>query len=169
LIHRFLIDLVPRVLPQTDDKKFYLKHADDKGDHIMVDEDYNVTGIIDWEWAHTASPAIAFNSPIGFFNVGEFYDGKNILSDDEIIFARLLEEKGHKDLAQFVRHGRLQHRFAFCCGYDLADWSGFLGLFRGLRDAVGVDAGLEWDGWKASALERYKGDPGLQVLLKRHP
>uniref|UniRef100_A0A8H7NPD7 Aminoglycoside phosphotransferase domain-containing protein n=1 Tax=Bionectria ochroleuca TaxID=29856 RepID=A0A8H7NPD7_BIOOC len=30
LIHRFLIDLVPRVLPQTDDEKFYLKHADDK-------------------------------------------------------------------------------------------------------------------------------------------
>ena len=27
--------------------KYYLKHADDRGDHLLVDEDYNLTGIID--------------------------------------------------------------------------------------------------------------------------
>ncbi|KAJ0423286.1 hypothetical protein BJY00DRAFT_310416 [Aspergillus carlsbadensis] len=169
LIHRYLLDLVPRVLPSVHgDEKFYLKHADDKGDHILVDEEFNITGIIDWEWAHTASPAHAFNSPIGFLPVGEFYRGKNNLGSGEVIFARLLAEKGHGDLARFVRDGRLQHRFAFCCGYDLADWEGFLGLFRGLRDAVGVDEGLEWDEWKAVALQRYNDDSGLQMLLARH-
>ncbi|RTE72690.1 hypothetical protein BHE90_012886 [Fusarium euwallaceae] len=169
LIHRYLIDLVPRVLPSVhDDEKFYLKHADDKGDHILVDEHFNITGIIDWEWAHTASPAHAFTSPIGFLPVADFYCGKNSLGNDEVVFARLLEEKGHRDLARFVWNGRLQHRFAFCCGYDLADWDGFLGLFRGLRDAVGVDEGLEWNEWKFTALQRYKDDPGLQLLLSRH-
>jgi hypothetical protein len=157
------------VLPAVhDDEKFYLKHADDKGDHILVDEHFNVTGIIDWEWAHTASPAHAFNSPIGFLPVADFYGGRNDLGDDEVVFARLLEEKGHRDLARFVWNGRLQHRFAFCCGYDLADWDGFLGLFRGLRDAVGVDEGLEWDEWKIAALQRYQDDPGLQLLLTGH-
>ncbi|GKU10534.1 udp-n-acetylmuramate--l-alanine ligase [Fusarium langsethiae] len=169
LIHRYLIDLVPHVLPAVhDDEKFYLTHADDKGDHILVDEDFNVTGIIDWEWAHTASPAHAFNSPIGFLPVTDFYRGRNDLGDDEVVFARLLEEKGHRDLARFVQNGRLQHRFAFCCGYDLADWDGFLGLFRGLRDAVGVDEGLEWDEWKIAALQRYQDDSGLQLLLTKH-
>lgn len=123
LIHRFLIDLVPRVvnhLPQEHD--FYLKHADDKGDHILVDDDFNITGIIDWEWAHTAPPAHAFNSPIALLPVADFYNSKNNLGDDEAEFARLLEEKGRADLAQFVWDGRLQHRFSFCCGYDLADW-----------------------------------------------
>ncbi|KAI8680624.1 APH domain-containing protein [Fusarium sp. Ph1] len=169
LIHRYLLDLVPRVLPPVfDDEKFYLKHGDDKGDHILVDEHFNVTGIIDWEWAHTASPAHAFNSPIGFLPVADFYRGENNLGSDEVIFARLLKEKGHQDLAHFVRNGRLQHRFAFCCGYNLADWDGFLGLFRGLRDAVGVDEGLEWNEWKAVALQRYKDDSGLQLLLNRH-
>ncbi|RSL76145.1 hypothetical protein CEP51_010235 [Fusarium floridanum] len=169
LIHRYLIDLVPRVLPSVhDDEKFYLKHADDKGDHILVDEHFNITGIIDWEWAHTASPAHAFTSPIGFLPVADFYCGKNSLGNDEVVFARLLEEKGHRDLARFVWNGRLQHRFAFCCGYDLADWDGFLGLFRGLRDAVGVDGGLEWNEWKFTALQRYKDDSGLQLLLTRH-
>ncbi|RMZ84189.1 hypothetical protein DV738_g604, partial [Chaetothyriales sp. CBS 135597] len=172
LIHLFLIDLIPSISPSPssiqNDQGYYLKHADDKGDHILVDEDFNITGIIDWEWAYTAPPAHAFNSPIGLLSVGDFYDGVNDLGDDEIVFARLLEEKGHQDLAAFVWNGRIQHRFAFCCGYDLADWSGFLGLFRGLRDAVKVDEGLDWDEWKTVALHRYKEDAGLQLLLSRH-
>lgn len=169
LIHRYLLDLVPHVLPAVHnvDEKFYLKHADDKGDHILVDEHFNITGIIDWEWAHTASPAHAFNSPIGLLPVAEFYNGNNNLGNDEILFACLLEQKGHPNLANFVRNGRLQHRFTFCCGYSPADWNGFIGLFRGLRDAVRVDEGLEWDEWKKVALQRYKDDAGLQLLLRR--
>ncbi|KID85908.1 Protein kinase-like domain protein [Metarhizium guizhouense ARSEF 977] len=167
LVHRFLLDLVPRVLPSTQSNTFYLKHADDKGDHILVDEKFNITGIIDWEWAHTSTASDAFNSPIGFLPVADFYNGKNSLGDDETIFAQLLEAKGRQDLAQFVRDGRLQHRFAFCCGYDLADWDGFLGLFRGLREAVAVDEGMEWNEWKTVALDRYKDDSGLQLVLSK--
>ncbi|KAM3558705.1 hypothetical protein MY1884_003848, partial [Beauveria asiatica] len=49
LIHRFLLDLVPLVAPPSSNKgDFYLKHADDKGDHILVDESFNITGIVDW-------------------------------------------------------------------------------------------------------------------------
>ncbi|KAI3339470.1 hypothetical protein F4824DRAFT_455494 [Ustulina deusta] len=170
LIHRFLIDLVPSVLSKSaqDDQKYYLKHADDKGDHLLVDGDFNITGIIDWEWAHTAPPSHAFNSPVGLLPVGEFYRGVNDLGEDETTFARLLEGKGHSDLARSVLNGRLQHRFNFCCGYDLADWKGFLGLFQGLRDAVKVDNGIDWDDWKSAALRRYSDDGGLQLLLDKH-
>ncbi|WQF86079.1 Putative aminoglycoside phosphotransferase, protein kinase-like domain superfamily [Colletotrichum destructivum] len=178
LIHRFLIDLIPSVLPESesepesepepDTQKFYLKHADDKGDHILVDDDFHITGIIDWEWAHTAPPAHAFNSPIAFLPVADFYNGSNELGDDELAFARLFEEKGRRDLGRCVRRGRLQHRFAFCCGYDLAaDWSGFQGLFQGLRDAVKVDEGMGWEDWKAVAMRRYGEEAGLQLLLSR--
>ncbi|KAI0199161.1 hypothetical protein F4808DRAFT_222400 [Astrocystis sublimbata] len=181
LIHRFLLDLIPTVLSSAsavdndagDGPVYFLKHADDKGDHIMVDEDFHITGIIDWEWAHTAPPSHAFNSPIGLLPVGDFYDGKNDIGDDEIFFARLLEEKSASgesgegvDLAACVWQGRLQHRFAFCCGYDLEDWDGFQGLFRGLREAVGVDNGLNWDEWKMAALPRYERDSGLRKLLR---
>ena len=194
LIHRFLLDIVSSVLPpsssstssslstthRSDDLRnqgssssskngkqfFYLKHADDKGDHILVDDDFNITGIIDWEWAHTAPPAHAFNTPIGLLPVGDFYDGVNELGADEIVFAKLLEEKdSHSDIAKNVWTGRLQHRFTFCCGYDLADWKGFLGLFRGLRDAVGIDGGLDWDAWRRTALKRYENDHSLVLLL----
>lgn len=168
LIHRFLIDLVPSIFSSPQDgQKYYLKHADDKGDHILVDEDFHITGIIDWEWAYTAPPAHAFNSPIGLLPVGDFYNGSNELGDDEITFANILEKKGHQDLANYVRNGRLQHRFAFCCGYDLVDWTGFLGLFQGLRDAVKVDSDMDWDNWKIAALHRYRDDANLQLLLSR--
>lgn len=171
LIHLFLLDILPSVLPPPSPappvQRLYLKHADDKGDHILIDRDFNITGIIDWEWAHTAPPSLAFNSPIGVLPVADFYDGKNEIGEDEAVFAGLLEEKGRGDIAAHVRAGRLQHRFAFCCGYDLRDWGGFVGLFRGLRDCVGVDGGIGWEEWRAVALERYTEDAGLRQLLDR--
>ena len=99
------------------------------------------------------------------FDVGDFYDGNNGLSKDEETFAELLELKGRPDLAGHVRGGRAHHRFAFCCGYDLSDWSGFLGLFLGLRRVVSVDAESEWEEWKDVALERFRDDVGLQQVL----
>lgn len=170
LIHRFLLDAVPKISPPSHDQtsQFYLKHADDKGDHILVDDDYNVTGIIDWEWAYTAPFEVAFNSPIAFFNVGEFYDGVNSLSEGEVTLARLLADKGQEDLAAAVSKGRVHHRFDFCSGYNLDDdWKGFLGLFKGFRDAIGVDTGMDWDEWKRTALQRYEADEGLRTLLRR--
>jgi hypothetical protein len=35
----------------------------------------------------------------------------------------------------------------------------------GLRRVVGVDAELEWAEWKDVALERFRGDVGLQQVL----
>ena len=150
-----------------DDGRFYLKHADDKGDHILVDDDYNITGIIDWEWAHTDSKSAAFNSPVLLLPVADFYDGINHLGEDELVFAQLLEDKGHVNLAEIVRNGRIIHRFEFCCGYDLADWDGFLGLFQGLRSALDVDGDLKWEAWREKAIEQYKEDDRLKELITR--
>lgn len=167
LIHRFLLDKVPEACSQShlDDGKFYLKHADEKGDQILVDGEFNITGIIDWEWAHTDSKSGAFNSPIVLLSVGDFYAGVNSIGEDEIFFAKCFEAKGHADLGRIVRNGRLIHRFRFCCGYDLADWEGFLGLFAGLLRAMGITGDFHWDAWKAEALERYEGDHRLQRVI----
>jgi aminoglycoside phosphotransferase (APT) family kinase protein len=55
LVHRYLLERAPAFsrLEQSDTPQYYLKHMDDKGDHILIDDDYNITGIIDWEWAQT--------------------------------------------------------------------------------------------------------------------
>ena len=67
-----------------------------------------------------------------------------------------------------MREGRILHRLEFCCGYDLADWEGFLGIFQGLRMALGIDGDLEWEVWRDKALAKYKGDDQLKELVTRH-
>ena len=42
---------------------------------------------------------------------------------------------------------------------------GFLVCFWVSRRVVGVDAELEWAEWKDVALERFRGDVGLQQVL----
>ena len=170
LIHRFLLESAPRILSYRafDDGNFYLKHADDKGDHILVDDSHNITGIVDWEWAHTDSKSVAFNSPVMLLPVAEFYGGVNDLGEDERYFAQLLEDKGSRDLAGIVRRGRILHLFNFCCGYDLADWNGFLGLFQSLRKALDSHDDLDWNAWREKAMNKYKVDPELKELVCRH-
>ncbi|KAL4893404.1 hypothetical protein BDV59DRAFT_178147 [Aspergillus ambiguus] len=169
LVHRFLLDCVSEVLSHHsfDDGKFYLRHADDKGDHVLIDSEYNVTGIVDWEWAYTAPKSAAFRSPIMLLPVSDFYKGMNDIGKDELTFANILENKGRKDLAEIVRNGRLLHRFHFCCGYDFADWEGFLGLFQGLRKFLRRDGDMSWEDWKHNALKTYSGDGDLETLLRR--
>lgn len=168
LIHRFLLDAVPMILhAESETDQFYLRHADDKGDHILVDDDYNITGVVDWEWAHTDSKSAAFNSPIMLLPVADFYDGINHPGEDELALAQSFDNRGHSDLAEIVRNGRIIHRFEFCCGYDLADWKGFLYLFQGLRKAIDVDGELDWETWKEKALEEYKNDVLLKELMRR--
>ncbi|KAL4779157.1 hypothetical protein BJX76DRAFT_352036 [Aspergillus varians] len=94
--------------------------------------------------------------------------GINQLGKDELVFAQLLEDKGHADLAEVVRQGRILHRLEFCCAYDLADWEGFLGLFQGLRKALDVDGDLDWDTWREKTLAKYRDDDQLKELIIRH-
>jgi hypothetical protein len=169
LIHRYLQENIPIILPHAslDDASFYLKHADEKGDQILVDDQFRITGIIDWEWAHTGPKFSVFNSPIVLLPLAEFYSGNNCLGDEEMTFSHLLEEKGHPDLGDIVRKGRLLHRLQFCCGYDLPDWDGYKDIFMGLVRALHKDGNsnnLDYETWKADAIQRYSADPRLEKL-----
>ncbi|KAJ5279573.1 hypothetical protein N7478_004945 [Penicillium angulare] len=133
LIHRFLLDKVSNVFTQNslDYGNFYLKHADDKGDHILVDDDFGITSVIDWEWAHTSSKLGTFNSPIVLFDVADFYEGANFISEDRTFLAECFEAKGHSDLGSIVRNGDIIHGFRFCCGYSPVDWKDIMAFLAG--------------------------------------
>lgn len=51
LVPRFRLHVLDRVLEATtaavEDEKFFLKHADDKGDYIFVSADFDIVGVID--------------------------------------------------------------------------------------------------------------------------
>ncbi|KAH8434298.1 uncharacterized protein LDX57_011938 [Aspergillus melleus] len=171
LIYRFLLDCAQKILSRNEpeDGEFYLRYADDKGTHILVDEDCNITGIIDWEWAHTDTRSAAFRSPMLVLPVCDFFNGKSELGDNELLLAKSFEAKGHPELSQAVRDGRALHFFEFCCRYDVPEWRNLIRLFHGLRRTVGIDGELKWEEWKKKALKQWRNDHQLQELLSRHP
>lgn len=152
---------------------FYLKHYDDKGDHILVDEGHNITAIIDWEFASAEAKELAFSSPCMMWPVDKYYDGSNeLLSEDEVAFAQIFAKRGRRDLCEIVLKGRRWQRYAFFLGGGVP--SGrveFEALFKGLRQSwanVGEGNVLLYKDWKREALGEYLKDyPELRLLLDK--
>ena len=170
LSHRWRVDMIPKVLSLHDSAGFFLKHFDDKGDHILVDEDFNITGIIDWEFASMESKALAFSSPCMLWPVGDFYDGSNCLSPEEMEFAVMFERRGRADMAALIRNGRKMQRYLFFLAGTSQEQEEFEALFQGLRSAWAEDGSQpdSYQTWKDAALKKYAGDAQLMHLLRRH-
>ncbi|KAI5857336.1 hypothetical protein GGS23DRAFT_607908 [Durotheca rogersii] len=184
LAHRFRLDVLDRVwksatVAAEEDEKFFLEHADDKGDHILVNADFDIVGVIDWEWCSTASREEAFSSPCVMWPVAEFYDGSNELADEELLLARVFCERGREDLARCVLDGRKVQRLLFALGPGGAsheDRRTFARLFMGLKRALDPGHGSkgekrgreeeEWERWMARALVRWEHDGLLQAVLE---
>ncbi|KAI1759908.1 hypothetical protein GGR53DRAFT_115273 [Hypoxylon sp. FL1150] len=169
LVHRYRLDILDNIgTGILSEAKFFLKHPDDKGDHILINENYDIVGIIDWEWCHTVSKEDAFCSPCMMWPVAEFYDGSNELADDELRFASIFRERGRDDLARYVAEGRKVQRFFFALGAASGcqkDHQTFVDLFMGLKRAFDSKE-EEWEEWKTKALDKWKNDTRLQALLQ---
>ncbi|KAI1378103.1 hypothetical protein F4677DRAFT_458802 [Hypoxylon crocopeplum] len=158
----FLVHHVP------SGEAFFLKHPDDKGDHILVNEDFDIVGIIDWEWCRTVSKEEAFSSPCMMWPVARSYDGSNELADEELRLAAIFRERGRDDLAKYIIEGRKVQRFFFALGAGSGshnDRKTLIDLFMGLKRAFDSEE-EEWEEWRAKALERWKDDELLQVLQR---
>ena len=169
LSHRWREEMIPEVVSLHNEAGFFLKHSDDKGDHIMVDEDFTITGIIDWEWASLEPKALAFSSPCMLWPVGDFYDGSNVLSPEEVELASIYERRGRSDMAHLVRNGRKMQRLMFSLGGLSEEHDEFEALFQGLRAAWADDGRppSSYQTWKDEALKKYEDDEQLQGLLRR--
>lgn len=168
LVHQFRQDLVGALLEDLPaDNQFYLKHPDDKGDHILVNDSFDIVGVIDWEWAQTVSRAEAFCSPCMMWPVSEFYDGSNELTAEELRLAAIFREKGHGDLADCVINGRKAQRFFFALGPEgsFLDVQALQHLFAGLQRAFNLED-EEFETWKSKALNKGKNDRVLLGLME---
>ncbi|KAJ5770232.1 uncharacterized protein N7511_002283 [Penicillium nucicola] len=170
LVHRFRQEIIDSLLTDIPaDEQFFLKHPDDKGDHILVNESFDIVGIIDWEWTQTVTKAEAFSSPCMMWPVGAFYDGFNELAVDELRLADIFRERGRKDLADYVIKCRKLQRFFFALGVEgsFLDADTLPPLFTGLRRAFEFeDEG--WEAWKSKALIQWKDDKMLLDLIARN-
>ncbi|KAI4726112.1 hypothetical protein E4T49_06137 [Aureobasidium sp. EXF-10728] len=154
LTHLWRLEHLPSLLASTIDDKFYIKHADDKGDHILVDEDYNITGIIDWEFASTETKRLAFSSPCMMWPVQKYYDGSNDLSQEEHEFAQMFQRRGREDMAQMILQGRAwQKFFFFLATADTPPYDVFSDLFQGLRRSFEGETIGSYPEWKLRVSE----------------
>ncbi|WVF70958.1 hypothetical protein IAT40_005753 [Kwoniella sp. CBS 6097] len=150
---------------EEDNGPYYLKHGDDKGDHILIDEEGNITGILDWEFAYTTTKAEAFISPRGLVTHAEREAGNN-LSQLEIKLIKTYEELARPDLADCVRGSRFCYRLQMNMGClpELSD-------INLLRQIVGSEKyGYNpLDEWEEGMREKYKENNGFRVLLGKLP
>lgn len=150
--------------------QFYLKHVDDKGDHLLVDDDFNITGIIDWEMASVEAEGLAFSSPCMLWPVQQFYEGVNLLSPEEQWLAAALVKKDQPHLAGLVRSGRLQQRLWFFLSPSY-DRNELIALFDGLRRAT-ANSSFEteltsFEDWEKGAVDDAMHDPRYRRLVAR--
>jgi len=148
LTHLWRLEHLPSLLVSAAGDKFYLKHGEDKGDHILVDQDYNITGVIDWEFATIETKQSAFSSPCMMWPVSEYYAGSNESSPEEREFAQMFESRGRQDMARMILQGRKWQRFLFFLGSTgVHHCEDFGNLFQGLRrtfEGESIGSYSEW-------------------------
>ncbi|WVF70965.1 hypothetical protein IAT40_005761 [Kwoniella sp. CBS 6097] len=146
----------------------YIKHDDDKGDIFLFDDQKQLVGILDWEWAFATTKGEAFCSPEIFYNLMNFWGGRDVMSPEEDLLIAAYEKHGRPDLADCVRNGRLYQRLARIGRYDRNCRK------IGFRNVFGDNPALEFnpppyddDKWRVYMMDRYKEKPGLQKAMEK--
>ncbi|WWD19793.1 hypothetical protein CI109_104257 [Kwoniella shandongensis] len=165
LAHLEIKEMVVNFDGWGEEDVFYLKHADDKGDHLMIDPKGNITNVIDWEWAYITSKAEAFAAPCAFSSVVEYCDqGRATLCDLEHLLMKDYQDLGRPDLADCVKEGK---KYQFL--NDLVGEEPQMVLMDGLRETFSKERKKfameqEWEEW---AKKVFSEDQGLKDLLKK--
>lgn len=143
---------------------FFFKHTDDKGDHILVDDDFQITGIIDWTSARTVPAYEAFGPSLLTANTGSLFKGIVGLSKEDTALGEELKLRG-------VPHCYLEsdeiRRFLFGIGIGTG-----VRKYEAIKLFQAVVAsfegkGLDWETWRQAAVIKGKNDARLARLLQR--
>ncbi|KAI0159980.1 hypothetical protein GGR52DRAFT_563798 [Hypoxylon sp. FL1284] len=149
-------------LPPNESAPFFLRHVDSRDANFLVDENYNITGIIDWELAISTSKGSAFQSPLLLYNLGELYgEGLSTPSEEGRRLSKILrEEKGAVELSVLAEK-KLHFRVEQVIEADPCEREQFESLFGGWWKLTNGVETFDWDTWYKKALEMY-GDGGFK-------
>jgi len=145
-----------KLVAREKSSAFYLKHVDDKGDHLLIDGNYNITGIIDWQFARIVPACEAFGPSLITASLNKLCSKDSGLTDDDIFLARRFEMKGRADLANYMGVDELVRRFMFGLASGLYR-SEVLGVLKGILKACGHEC-TDMEGWIAKEWEVCKDD-----------
>ncbi|KAJ4313428.1 hypothetical protein N0V84_009407 [Fusarium piperis] len=114
LVYRFLKDNASQLAQQDEaqsPEEFFLKHVDDKRDHLLIDDDLNITGIIDWQMARVVPRREAFGPSLVTADMSALCGGKVSLSADDIALTDALRQKGISELASCMVDEKVRRFF----------------------------------------------------------
>lgn len=140
----------------------FLKHVNDKGGHILVDDNFGITSVIYWNFARTIHGHEAFGPSLVSANTSNLFAGKPGLSEEDRLFlGRELKLRGTPHC--YFESDKMR-RLLF--GLEMG-----LGLTR--DEAVDVFQGLvatfegampDFQGWQQACLTKWSTDPRLVAL-----
>ncbi|KAJ5088302.1 hypothetical protein N7456_011918 [Penicillium angulare] len=138
--------------------QFFLKHVDDKGDHILVDEDFNITGVIDWQFARIVPAAEAFGPSYVTADLGSLYSSNTGINSDDRILAKALHDRGADALASIAERDELMRRFhtGLASGFTKDE---ACDLMKGMVSCVRNEEVGDFETWVAKQSEECSGDP----------
>lgn len=149
-----------------DKGPFYLEHTDDKGDHILVDSQFNVTGIIDWSFARTLPAYDAFGPSLLTVDLDELIQRRKGLSARDELFASSLDS-GCPALSRFMRSPDTCRRFTFSLGVGMnPTLEEVIAIFKATVETLAGYSISTWADWREEQLQRWAGDEALQFLLQ---
>ncbi|KAF4466531.1 Methylglyoxal reductase (NADPH-dependent) [Fusarium albosuccineum] len=162
IFYRLLRNRVAPLLAtaSTQPAGFFLKHVDDKGDHILVDEDYNITAVIDWQFARFVPACEAFGPSLFTADLGSLYSGTAGLSADDLLLAESLRNNGSEDLADTANGSELARRFHFglASGLMKKEVLDMIGAVLSLLDGEFQVRDMEVGAWVEAEWEKSSGE-----------
>jgi hypothetical protein len=139
-------------------RQFFLRHVDDKGDHILVDQEGNITGMIDWQFARCVPASEAFGPSYFTADLDALYSGRIGVTDDDRKLAGELRKRGGPILARYMEQNDFARVLCHCLGSGLtADEAG--------QVLAGVMADLKRRNlWQEDILVRCEKDPRWDLV-----
>nr|GAT52031.1 predicted protein [Mycena chlorophos] len=169
----FMREAVAAMIPSdtssdSGNPQFILRHLDDKGDHILIDDDNNIVAVIDWEYSWIVPKELGLTAPLWVgedIGINDEYSLQICPAERE--FASFLrDEFARPDLAVLAETGRKYYYLHRACGAVLGSNDFCDHDVPTLLRALGSQT-ASWEEWKTAALERYADDEKLCDLRER--
>ncbi|KAK4235428.1 hypothetical protein C8A03DRAFT_46442 [Achaetomium macrosporum] len=168
LVYRFLEEKAAQLAQEEEAEgrrgEFFVKHVDDHGGHILVDDGLSITGIIDWQMARVVPRCEAFGPSLVSVDIDALSTGRLGLGVDDAGLTRALRKKGRDELARRMEDHNERTRRVF---WGLAlepSWERALPLANAIPRAFGVHQ--DWEEWRDAALREWRADRRLRKLAR---
>ncbi|EEY15912.1 conserved hypothetical protein [Verticillium alfalfae VaMs.102] len=128
----------------------------------MVDEDLNITEIIDWQMARTVPRREAIALSLVSADVRALCGGEVSLSTNDLALRNAVYETS-EGMAHQMGDEKVR-RFFWGLGLE-TQWAYALPLANALLQIFGIEQG--WDEWKEVAIKQYGDDERLEALMRK--